>query len=145
MQAPFHTTRVVLCFQFTAFLNHESKTFLQLEWCTCTCFLRKPFEFHNRLDALLMLALVGYTTGFVAASLDFDRDQVSPMVYYGISATLTLTPLVYFIVCFLRLSKRIEAWSTCPPLCDYNRPPAIDHRQSYEDLSTSEELHLSVN
>ena len=108
---------------------------------------RKPFEFHNRLDALLMLALVGYTTGFVAASLDFDRDQVSPMVYYGISATLTLTPLVYFIVCLLRLSKRalIEAWSTCPPLCDYNRPPAIDHRQSYEDLSTSEELHLSVN
>ena len=90
-------------------------------------FLRKPFEFHNRLDALLMLALVGYTTGFVAASLDFDRDQVSPMVYYGISATLTLTPLVYFIVYLLRLSKRalIETWSTCPPLWDYNRPPLV--------------------
>ena len=66
---------------------------------------KKPYEFYNKLDIVLMLSLTVFTLGTVTAVLASDVRQISPSTGYYFSGVFCLTPLVYFTVKFLQLVK----------------------------------------
>ena len=68
---------------------------------------KKPYEFYNKLDIVMMLSLIVFILGFVLFLLAFDIRQISPVSGLFFSSVLSLTPLLYFIVKFLQLVKRV--------------------------------------
>ena len=68
---------------------------------------KKPYGFYNKIDIVMMLSLTVFILGFVLFLLAFDIRQISPVTGLYFSSVLSLTPLVYFIVKFLQLVKRV--------------------------------------
>ena len=68
---------------------------------------KKPYKFYNKLDTVMMLSLTVFILGVVLFLLAFDIRQISPVSGLYFSSVLSLTPLLYFIVKFLQLVKRV--------------------------------------
>ena len=68
---------------------------------------KKPYEFYNKLDIVMMLSLTVFILGFVLFLLAFDIRQISPVSGLYFSSVFSLTPLLYFTVKFLQLVKRV--------------------------------------
>ena len=93
---------------------------------------KAPFDFYNKMDAVLMLLLAVLTLGFVTEVIEFDEKQVGLNFGYIISGVFSLTPLVYFTVKFYMLVKR-TLLQVLP------NSPRMERRHGYENLVTSPE------
>ena len=105
---------------------------------------KKPYEFYNKLDIVMMLSLTVFTLGTVTAVLASDVRQISPNTGYYFSSVFSLTPLLYFIVKFLQLVKRVlvQYFSSWHHLTS---DPGTDQLGDYEDLSESAKPLVTVN
>ena len=85
------------------------------------------YEHYNKLDALLLMSLIGFGASVMLNDFTFDLDQVLPKVLYGFLAGLfALLPLVYFIFLLFKEFKQFINW-----LKDY----CIKRRRGYETLN----------
>ena len=104
---------------------------------------KKPYEFYNKLDIVMMLSPIVFALGIVAGVLAADVMQILSNAGYYFSGVFSLTPLLYFTVKFLQLVKcvLVQYFSSWHRL---SSDPGTDQQGDYEDLSESAKPLVTV-
>ena len=104
---------------------------------------KRPYEFYNKFDIVIILCLVIFTIGCPETVVAVDEKHRWGLHIAGLFST---TPLVYFTVKFLQVVKRVLVHSSwCRLISDPSREPDTDQQGDYRDLSASEKPLISVN
>ena len=107
---------------------------------------KRPYEFYNKFDIVVILCLVIFTIGFLETAVAVDERKSKYRWGYYTVCLFSTTPLVYFTVRFLQLVKRVLVHSSwCRLFSDPSREPDTDQQGDYRDLSASEKPLISVN
>ena len=105
---------------------------------------KKPYEFYNKLDVVMMLCPTVFALGIVAGVLAADVTQIVSNTGYYFSGVLSLTPLLYFTVKFLQLVKRVLVQYLLSWRHRLSSDPGTDRQGDYEDLSESAKPLVTV-
>ena len=100
---------------------------------------KKQYELYNLVDALFVITMIVYCTGYLASSLSYDRDEVGPSFGHIIMGIATLVPILYFSVLLWKKMKH----NVC--ICFVCKKCHIcqEDTHKYEELSESDKLlHL---
>ena len=99
---------------------------------------KKPYEFYNKLDVVMMLCPTVFALGIVVGVLAANVTQIVSNAGYYFSGVFSLTPLLYFTVKFLQLVKRVLVQY----FSSWHR---LSSDPGYEDLSESAKPLVTVN
>ena len=105
---------------------------------------KKPYEFYNKLDVVMMLCPTVFALGIVAGVLAADVTQIVSNTGYYFSGVFSLTPLLYFTVKFLQLVKRVLVQYLPSLRHRLSSDPGTDRQGDYEDLSESAKPLVTV-
>ena len=98
-------------------------------------------DLYNLVDALLIMTMVIYVSGFIVSSLPYDWDEVCPLVGHVISGIASLVPIVYFSVLLgMKIKRKFCLHLVCPKLCVWQK-----NAKEYEEVSESDKILDSLN
>ena len=113
-----HPTLIMSNYMINIF-KHDDTAF-QLKMCFVTGVIaliiifhpyKELYKFYNKLNALLLLSLIGFGAAVMLHDLTFDQNEILPKSLFVVLAVFFyLLPLVYFIFLLCKETKQFVLW-----------------------------------